>query len=53
MAFRELKNLRRGRDEKLPILSQFHFTGKNYAWIVVGKQSQGHKKSKVKLVSHY
>jgi hypothetical protein len=45
-------NLRRGRDEKLPLLSQFHFTGKKL-WIVVGKQSQGHEKNKVKLVYNY
>ena len=26
---------------------------KQKLWIVVGKQSQGHEKNKVKLVSHY
>jgi hypothetical protein len=45
-------NLRRGRDEKLPLLSQSHFTGEKL-WIVVVKQSQVHEKNKVKVVSNY
>ena len=44
-----LPNLRRGRDEKLPLLSQFHFTDKNCCWQT--KSGTREKQSKTLYIS--
>jgi hypothetical protein len=44
----------RGRDEKLPVSSQFRLTGKNYGCLLVNKARDTRvKQSTVKLVSNF
>jgi hypothetical protein len=48
------QTLRCGRNEKLPLIAIITIPLHGLKpWIVVGKQSQGHEKNKVKLVSNY